>query len=119
MITTQTPIRAADDIFDRVKMILSDQLGVGEEQINPWDNLREDLGADSLDLIELIMALVQEFGREVFDEDARTIQTVGEIVAYIEQRYSPGKVRLESAGAGSVLNELPCLKFASDTKEAK
>ena len=119
MLAMQAQVGIAEDVCGRVTMILSDRLGVSEDLINPGDRLREDLGADSLDLIELIMVLVQEFGREVFDEDARTIKTVGEIVAYIEQRYSPGKARLEITGPDSVLDELPCLKFASDTKEAK
>lgn len=108
MVTMQ--VHAVDDICGRVKMILSEQLGMDEDQIHLCDTLREDLGADSLDLIELVIALAQEFGRDVFDEDARKIQTAGELVTYIEQRYSPERQKRQSADDGAVLDKLPCLK---------
>ena len=73
------------DVFDRVKAIIVEQLGVDESEITPEARFREDLEADSLDLVELIMAFEEEFGGEISDEEAQEIQTVGEAVAYIEQ----------------------------------
>ncbi len=70
--------------FDRVKGIVVDQLGVAEEEIKPEASFVDDLGADSLDVVELVMALEEEFGVEIPDEDAEKIITVGEAVKYIE-----------------------------------
>ncbi len=89
----QKRVSASDDICQRVKMIFSDRLGINECQINLGSSLRDDLGADSGDLVELIIVLAQEFGCEVFDEDVRTVQTVGEMVTYIEQRCSLEKLQ--------------------------
>jgi acyl carrier protein len=63
-----------------------DLLGVDPEQVKPEARFREDLEADSLDLVELIMAFEEEFGGEISDDDAQTITTVGEAVNYVEQR---------------------------------
>jgi len=115
MLMGQTQARAADNICERVKIILSDRLGMDEDQIQLSDNLREDLGADSLDLIEVVIALAQEFGRDVFDENARKIQTAGELVTYIEQRYALETPWPQAIGEGSVLDQLPCLKVHSDS----
>ncbi|RME47158.1 MAG: acyl carrier protein [Chloroflexi bacterium] len=73
------------DVFERVKAIIVEQLGVDESAVTPSASFREDLEADSLDLVELIMAFEEEFGGEISDEEAQEIQTVGEAVAYIEQ----------------------------------
>ncbi|MDK2855115.1 MAG: acyl carrier protein [Bacillota bacterium] len=71
-------------IFDRVKEIIVDQLGVDEEAVTPEASFVDDLGADSLDIVELVMALEEEFGIEIPDEDAEKITTVGDAVEYIK-----------------------------------
>ncbi len=75
----------ASDVFERVKAIIVEQLGVDEDKVTPEARFREDLEADSLDLVELIMAFEEEFGGEISDEEAQNITTVGEAVAYIEE----------------------------------
>jgi acyl carrier protein len=72
--------------LERVRDIIVDLLGVEPEKVTPEARFREDLEADSLDLVELIMAFEEEFGGEISDEDAQKITTVGEGVAYIEER---------------------------------
>ena len=72
--------------LDRVRDVIVDLLGVEPEKVTPEARFREDLEADSLDLVELIMAFEEEFGGEISDEDAQKITTVGEAVAYIEER---------------------------------
>jgi acyl carrier protein len=72
--------------LDRVRDIIVDLLGVEPEKVTAEARFREDLEADSLDLVELIMAFEEEFGGEISDEDAQKISTVGEAVAYIEER---------------------------------
>lgn len=74
------------DIFERVKKIIVDLLGVDPEQVTLESKFREDLEADSLDLVELIMALEEEFEGEISDEDAQKITTVGEAVNYVKER---------------------------------
>jgi acyl carrier protein len=74
----------AVSIFDRVKEIIVDQLGVDEEAVTPEASFVDDLGADSLDIVELVMALEEEFGIEIPDEDAEKITTVGDAVEYIK-----------------------------------
>ncbi len=71
-------------IFDKVKEIIADQLGIDEEEIVSDASFIDDLGADSLDLVELIMALEEEFDMEIPDEDAEKISTVGDAVDYIK-----------------------------------
>ena len=71
-------------IADRIKDIIVEQLGVSADQINPGAKFIEDLGADSLDIVELIMALEEEFGTEIPDEEAEKLQTVGDVAKYIE-----------------------------------
>jgi len=71
-------------IFDRVAKIIVEQLGVDPAKIVPEARFREDLGADSLDLVELIMAFEETFGGEISDEEAQSIKTVGEAVSYLE-----------------------------------
>lgn len=74
-----------DAIFEKVKAIIVDQLSVEEEEVTPEASFIEDLGADSLDIVELIMALEEEFEIEVPDEDAEKLTTVGAAVAYIKE----------------------------------
>ena len=71
---------------DKVKSIIVEQLGVKAEDITPEASFINDLGADSLDTVELVMALEEEFGIEIPDEDAEKISTVGDAIKYIEQK---------------------------------
>ena len=72
------------DTFEGVKEIIVDLLNVDESKVTPEARFREDLEADSLDLVELIMAFEDKFGGEISDEDAQQIGTVGEVVKYID-----------------------------------
>ncbi|HTE64805.1 MAG TPA: acyl carrier protein [Candidatus Binatia bacterium] len=72
--------------FERLKKIIVEQLGVEESDVTPEAAFVEDLNADSLDLVELIMSLEEEFGMEISDEDAEKIQKVSDAVEYIEER---------------------------------
>ena len=71
--------------FERLKKIIVEQLGVDEDEVTPTASFVEDLNADSLDLVELIMSLEEEFGMEISDEDAERIQKVSDAVEYIEE----------------------------------
>lgn len=71
-------------VFERVKNIVVEQLGVAADEVSPESSFVDDLGADSLDVVELVMALEEEFGVEIPDEDAEKIAKVGEAVKYIE-----------------------------------
>ncbi|MFZ5864182.1 MAG: acyl carrier protein [Nitrospirota bacterium] len=71
---------------DRVKKIITEQLGVDDEDVTPEANFVEDLGADSLDTVELVMAFEEEFGIEIPDEDAEKILTVQQAVDYINEK---------------------------------
>ena len=73
---------------DRVKKIIISQLNVSEEQVTPEANFIDDLGADSLDQVELVMALEEEFGTEIPEEDAEKLQSVGSVVEYVEKNLS-------------------------------
>lgn len=73
-------------VFDRVKDIIVEQLGVNPDQVKSEARFIEDLAADSLDTVELVMAFEEEFGAEIPDEDAEKLQTVGDAVRYIEER---------------------------------
>jgi acyl carrier protein len=77
---------AEKSVQDRVKEIIVEQLGVNPDQVTPEAKFIEDLGADSLDTVELVMAFEEEFGAEIPDEDAEKLQTVGDVVKYIEER---------------------------------
>jgi len=74
------------DTYDRIKGIIVELLGVDASKVTPEARFREELEADSLDLVELIMAFEEEFGGEISDEDAQTITTVGQAVEYIQTR---------------------------------
>jgi len=76
----------ANNIEERVKEIIADQLGVSIDQIKPESKFVDDLGADSLDVVELIMAFEEEFGVEIPDEDAEKISTVQDVLDYIKQK---------------------------------
>ncbi len=71
--------------YERLKKIIVEQLGVDEEEVTTDASFVEDLNADSLDLVELIMSLEEEFGMEISDEDAEKIQKVSDAVEYIEE----------------------------------
>jgi acyl carrier protein len=74
---------ATSTIEAKVKSIIADQLGVGEDEIKPESSFIEDLGADSLDIVELVMAMEEEFEVEIPDEEAENIKTVGDAINYI------------------------------------
>jgi len=78
----------AGEVENRVREIISEQLGVAADQVTPEASFIEDLGADSLDIVELVMALEEEYGMEISDEDAEKIRTVKDVVGYIETRKS-------------------------------
>jgi acyl carrier protein len=69
---------------DRISKIIVEQLGVNEDQVKPEAKFVEDLGADSLDIVELVMALEEEFGTEIPDEDAEKLLSVGDVTKFIE-----------------------------------
>ncbi len=74
------------ELYDRIKDIIVDILAIEEEKVTLEANFRDDLGADSLDLVELIMAFEDEFGGRISDDDARGITTVKQAVEYVDQR---------------------------------
>ena len=86
--TNRTNFMAEKPIEEKVKDIIVEQLGVNPEQVTPQASFIEDLGADSLDIVELVMAFEEEFGVEVPDEDAEKLQTVGDVIKYIEDKSS-------------------------------
>ena len=73
-------------VEEKVKQIIVEQLGVDEGEVTPNASFVDDLGADSLDTVELVMAFEEEFSVEVPDEDAEKLQTVGDVVKYIEEK---------------------------------
>ena len=76
---------AEESIEIRVKKIIVEQLGVNADQVTPEAKFIEDLGADSLDTEELVMALEEEFGTEIPDEQAEKLQSVGDVIKYVEE----------------------------------
>jgi acyl carrier protein len=76
----------ADSTEAKVKEIIINELGVEPEKVTPEASFVEDLGADSLDTVELVMAFEEEFGIEIPDEDAESLQTVGDAVKYLQEK---------------------------------
>jgi len=74
------------DVFERVAKIIVDRLGVDESKVTPEATFKDDLGADSLDVVELVMELEDEFGMQFSDEDSEKIVTVGDAVDYIKSK---------------------------------
>ena len=74
------------EVADKMKKIVVEQLGVSEDQVTPEAKFIEDLGADSLDQVELVMALEEAFGSDIPDEDAEKLTTVGAAIAYVESK---------------------------------
>ena len=74
------------EVFEKVKSIIVEVLGVDADEITPEASFLDDLGADSLDIVELVMAIEDKFGLEIPDEDAEKIATVGDAVRYIQSR---------------------------------
>ena len=79
------------EIVEKVKQIISEQLGVDENEITPSASFVDDLGADSLDQVELVMALEEHFGVEIPDEDAEKLRTVQDAIAYIDKHAKVSK----------------------------
>jgi len=74
-----------EEVFEKVKGIIVNQLGVADTAVTPEASFIDDLGADSLDIVELVMALEEEFDMEIPDEDAEKVVTVGDVVDYIKE----------------------------------
>ncbi len=74
------------DTMERVKKIIVDQLGVEEDKVKEDSSFIDDLGADSLDIVELIMAFEEEFDIEIADEEAEKIKVVGDVIRYLEEK---------------------------------
>ncbi len=73
-------------IEDKIKAIVAEQLGVSEDEVTPEASFTDDLGADSLDIVELVMAMEEAFDIEIPDDDAEKIQTIGDAFAYVKER---------------------------------
>jgi len=71
---------------DRVTAIIVEQLGVTKEELTPGASFIDDLGADSLDIVELVMAMEEEFDIEIPDDDAEKIQTIGDVIRYVKEK---------------------------------
>ena len=78
--------KMSDEISNKVKKIVADHLGIDEAKVNEESSFIDDLGADSLDTVELVMAFEEEFGSEISDSDAEKILTVGDAVKFIENK---------------------------------
>jgi acyl carrier protein len=78
------------DTFEQMKKVIVDLLGVEADKVTRDASFREDLGADSLDLVELIMEFEEQFGATISDEEAQQLKTVGQVVDYVEKRMAAG-----------------------------
>lgn len=78
-------------VIEKVTQIIVDQLGINAAEVVQEAKFIDDLGADSLDIVEFLMALEDQYGIEVPDEDAEDLQTVGDLVRYIEERMAPAR----------------------------
>ncbi len=76
----------ADNVFEKVKKVVCEELGVQDSEVKPESSFTEDLGADSLDVVELVMALEEQFSIEIPDDDVANLKTVGDVVSYIEKK---------------------------------
>ena len=97
---TNKVFMADKTIEEKVKDIIVEQLGVNPEQVTPQASFIEDLGAASLDIVELVMAFEEEFSVEVPDEDAEKLQTVGDVINYIKERAKSSGGEAGGAGSG-------------------
>ena len=79
------------NVNDKVRSIIAEQLGVKPEEVTPQASFIDDLGADSLDTVELVMALEEEFGIEIPDEDAEKMTTVGDALKYVQEKSATKK----------------------------
>ncbi len=79
------------DTFENIKKIVVDLLGVEPDKVTPDARFREDLEADSLDLVELVMEFEEQFGGTISDEEAQQLKTVGDVVDYVEERMAAGE----------------------------
>ena len=86
MYTTKGEVTELATVLERVSKVIVDLLGVDESEVKLEASFREDLGADSLDVVELVMELEDEFDMEISDEDAEKISTIGDAIAYIESK---------------------------------
>lgn len=73
-------------VEDKIKGLVAEQLGVSVDEVTPEASFTDDLGADSLDIVELVMAIEEEYGIEIPDDDAEKIQTIQDAITYIEER---------------------------------
>ena len=73
-------------VEDKIKDLIAEHLGVSMNELVPEASFIDDLGADSLDIVELVMALEEEFGLEISDDDAEKIQTIGDVISYVDER---------------------------------
>ena len=73
-------------VEDKIREIIIEQLGVAAEEVVPEASFIDDLGADSLDIVELVMAIEEEFGLEIPDEDAERMQNIADVISYVEER---------------------------------
>ena len=89
-------------VMEKVSSIIIEQLSVDRDAVVPETNLLDDLGADSLDVVELVMALEEEFGIEVPDDDVENIRTVKDVAEYIAARNRSRRVRARIAGTGAL-----------------
>lgn len=78
---------ADNQVYEDIKGLIVDRLGVDEDRVNQKTSLKDDLGADSLDVVELVMEIEDKYGLEISDEDAENIETVGDAVEYIETHH--------------------------------